>query len=162
MKPTNLNSKHKVYAFLLFLLVSTQCFSQSKLVLWRHHNKNKIIFEKGDEIKVKVKGWDYYVGGTILGFHDRVIHFSDFDISIDNISEVNIEGRRFGGFNIGQYGPTIALAGPLYLGIDVLNRGRIDRATVIQAASVTALGVFLYLIRRKKFKIKGKNRILIV
>ncbi len=152
-----------IIALVIFLcLFCMECSGQSKLILSRIGNKNRIVFNEGEEIKLKVKGADNFVRGLIIGLRDSLIHFRLYDIHLDSISEIDIQGRRFGGFNTGQYGASIMVAGPLYLGIDALNQGEITERTWLQAGSIIGFGYFLYAIRRKVFKLKGRNRVFII
>jgi len=141
----------------------TSSYSQEpRLVLSKLGNKNKITFFEGDEIYLKVGDGDNYIGGLIIGLRDSVIHFRYFDIPVKEISEVNIDGISFGGFNVGQYGPLLMIAGPAYVGLDLLNQGNITNRTIVQAAAISGIGYILWKMRRKKFKIKKRNKIYIV
>lgn len=136
--------------------------AQPKLILSKLGKRSKIIFYEGDQIWIKVNGESNYVGGFIIGLRDSTIRFRYFEIPVKEITEVNIDGKSLGGFNVGQYGPLIAVAGPLYMGIDYLNQGEITTRTVIQTAAISGIGYGLWKIRRKKFKIRKRNRIHII
>jgi len=162
MRPT-IPRIYLTFVFVLcFLIQYNEIFSQPRLILSRIGNKNRITFYEGDVIKLKVKGGDNYFSAPIVGLRDSVIHFKLYDIDLDSISEINIEGRRFGGFNTGQYGAAVMVASPLYLGIDALNQGEVVTRTYIQAASIFGFGYILYALRRKNFKVKGRNKIFII
>ncbi|MGB3468871.1 MAG: hypothetical protein WBA74_26540 [Cyclobacteriaceae bacterium] len=136
--------------------------AQPQLILSKLGKRNKVIFYEGEEIRLKVNGADNYVGGFIIGLRDSLIRFRYFDIRLDEISEVDISGKDYGGFNVTQYGPMLMFAGILYIGIDLLNQGDVTTGTFIQGGAISGAGLGLYLLRRKKFKVRKRNRIRIV
>lgn len=152
-----------IYSFSLLailLMMNSPAFSQQpKLVLSKLGKTRNIVFYEGEEIWVKVNGEDNYVGGLIIGLRDSTIKFRFYEIPVKEITEVNIDGMSFGGFNVGQYGPMLIASGPLYLGIDWLNQGEVTSETLIQTASIMGVGYILWKLRRKKFKVRKRNRI---
>lgn len=162
MRPTN---KFISVSFLMISVMLISCFSalsQPKLILTKLGKRKQITFNEGDEIWLKINNESNYVGGLIIGLRDSTIKFRYFEIPVKEITEVNIDGMSFGGFNVGQYGPVIMGGGPIYLGIDYLNQGDVTTSTLIQAASITTIGYVLWKIRRKKFKVRKRNRLQIV
>lgn len=152
-----------LFLSVIFLLMPLSIsFAQPRLVLSKLGNKNKIFFYEGDEIRLKVEGGDNYVGGLIIGLRDSVIHFRYFDIPVREITEVDIRYHQFGGFNVAQYAPLLMLAGPLYIGVDLLNQGETTNNALLQAASISGFGYALWRFRRKKFKVRKRNRVQII
>ena len=150
------------FTVLTLLFCSDLTYGQPRLILSRIGNKNQIVFNEGDVIKLKVKGGDNFFSGPIIGLRDSVIHFKYYDIHLNTIETIDIRNQRFGGFNTGQYGASIMVAAPIYLAIDGLNQGEITDRTIVQAASIFGVGYLLYATRRKFFKLKGRNRVYII
>lgn len=144
------------------LILLPNCYAQKRLLLSRIGSKNKITFHVGNEIKLKTLGTDYYVGGIIKDFSDSLIHFERYDIHIDSIKEIDIRGKHIKAFNVGQYGPSIMIAGAGYFIIDSVNQENINGRTALQSAGIAGLGYVLWLLREKKFKIRGRNKITII
>lgn len=147
----------------ILLMMNTWAFSQEpRLILSKLGKPRNIVFYEGDEIWVKVNGESNYVGGLIIGLRDSTIKFRFYEIPIREITEVDIDGLSFGGFNVGQYGPLMVASGPLYFGIDYLNQGNVTSETLLQSAALMGTGFILWNLRRKKFKVRKRNRIQIV
>ena len=149
---------------MVFLLVGTVAVAQNKprLMLSKLGNKNRIFFYEGEDIRLKVAGGDNYVGGLIIGLRDSVIHFRYFDIPVNEITEVDIRDRQFGGFNVTQYAPFLIVGGPFFAIVDWLNQGSLNSTSFIVAATTTGFGYLLWMFRRKRFVVRKRNKVAII
>ncbi len=149
---------------LILLIISpvSTLIAQKKLILSRIGSKNKIVYKAGDQLKLKTKATEYYVGGPIHRLSDSIVHFKEFSIHLDEIAEIDIRGKHMRAFNVGQYGPSLMIAGVGFLALDGLNQGAVDQSSLLPSSIMVATGYVLWLLREKKFKIKGRNKIAII
>ncbi len=151
-----------LYFLLLFLVIPGTTVAQQKLLLTKQGTKKMTYFYVGEEMKFRVKGADNFAGGTIVGFTENDIVFKEFEINKDSIAAIDVRDKHLGGFNIGQYGPSLIVAGGLLMVADLINQEQFDGETAAIAGGISGGGVVLTLLRKKLFKIGGRNKIIIV
>jgi len=150
--------------FLLFIFLHLTSLGQvsDRLILEKLGKKNRIIYQLGDEIILKIKAQPNEFRGTIRDLFDSVIVIEDIYLLIGEIEYVKTVHTK--GFLSPSNGPKLIVAGVSLFLIDQLNHTiiqgndfRIPEEIAIVSASLVGVGIFWTSLKFRKFK-PGKNR----
>ena len=152
--------------FLSFALVHLATAQREYIVVEKTLSSRQVKYSSGDQIKYKLKGENFFRTNYIVALNDSAFEFHYNQILYQEISQVNIEGKRFTGldyFNIGTYAQ---IAGAGYIAIDQFNKvvvhgeeASFDKEVWVVGGLIFLGGTILKLLSPKKVKLGGKYRI---
>jgi hypothetical protein len=144
----------------LILLMSSQCFSQDKLVLVKSRHK-VAEYRQGDKITFYIRSERVKISDYIRGFTDSTIVFKDYAVNPRKISHVYIDDKTINWYFLKfKYEKLCLLAGGMYLLVDVVNTGELAASTAIISGSFLAAGGVLRLCIKKRIPLGGRRRML--
>jgi hypothetical protein len=158
--------------WLLFVFLSIQIISRAqvihqtqvtdRLILEKLGRKNRIVYQLGDAIILKLKNDPNEFNGIITEFYDSVMVVEDIYVHLEDIQYVKT--RHTNGFLSPSNGPKLIVAGVTLFLIDQLNHTviqgndfRIPKEIAIASATLVAVGIFWTTLKYRKFK-PGKNK----
>jgi hypothetical protein len=158
------NTYLKIGFFLLlsFLQLTSLAQITDRLVLEKLGRKNRIIYQTGDEIILKLKSDRNEFKGKIKELYDSIIVVDEIYFLIDDIEHVRTVHTK--GFLSPSNGPKLIIAGVSLFLIDQLNHTviqgndfRIPKEITIASVALVGAGIFWTSLKYRKFK-PGKNR----
>ena len=133
------------------------------LILEKTGSKNRITYQVGDPIIIRLIGEDLEIRDQITDITDSTILLSSFPVHINSIDYVKV--RQKSGF-LAASGPTLIIAGLTLFAIDILNQTVVQDGSyeftsgvAIASASLVGLGGLLMTFKSRKFKPGKKKRI---
>lgn len=159
---------------LLFILLSTAVVvdttaQNSYLLLSNLRKSGQAYYEKGEDLKFKIKNDTIFLTLEITGFDKESIIFDDIIVRLDTIETIDIRNKKGIGTGISRAGGQIMFIGFGYMVIDWFNRrvvsrgkGGFDENVTKTSAGIFAGGLLIRLSKRKFFKICNGNKITII
>jgi len=139
-------------------LVPMLLLAQPSLLIRKKNNPGNLRFFGGEQIRIKLKMEEVYIRGTITGFHgDTAISINMVPISLYNIEKIDVRNKSR------SFGPKLMLAGPLYMGIGLLNQGQRKNAGILLLPTVSLLasGGILWLLKKREITLGRKYHLYI-
>jgi hypothetical protein len=138
----------------LLLPINDSCYGQKDILVLRRRSNNTY-YHAGDKISFEVEGDESKITGRILDLKDSVIVFEGFEVPISKITWLYIDGRKL-------LPRLLLLAGVGYLFIDLINGGAQIQRVLVSSGTLIGIGLLANFLIRKKIKIKGRTRFLIL
>ncbi len=114
-------------------------------------------------IRFRILDDPMFIEGEIQGFSDTCILIHDTEVPISIISEIDIRGRNFDGFDTRSSAGKLIVAGLFLPLIDGVNQDfRIQSSILLISSGLLMSGIILSLIKPKKISTQGKYRMVIV
>ena len=136
------------------------------IVVEKTMSNKQITYSSGDNITYKLKEEDFFRTDHIIALNDTSIEFHYNNILYRDISQINIKGQRFTGFDLQEIGTYTQIAGIAYIAIDqfnqVLVRGEkasFNEGVWVAGGSIFLAGTLMRLASPKKVRLGGKYRI---
>ncbi|MTI33124.1 hypothetical protein [Xanthovirga aplysinae] len=156
----------------IWLCICQEVQAQKYLLLHKANSKRRYQIYPGEVIRYKLKDQDNYLEDIIRDFdvEKNLIIFDIGAINVNNIAAVDIRPyEKKPGISISRWGTWFIAGGVAYVVITGFNGLRragneivINESVWIISGSLVAIGVFLKLMKKKKFKPKGNRLIEIV
>ena len=152
-----------IFVLVIVLIPFNALFGQASklLILEKIGSKNRITYQIGDPITLRLIGEDFEIRDEITDITDSSILLSSFPVHINSIYYVKT--RQMKGF-LSASGPTLIIAGLTLFAIDILNQTVVQDGSyeftsgvAIASASLVVAGGILMMFKYRKFK-PGKRR----
>lgn len=158
-----------LFIFLIAFIIDDATAQNSYLLLSNLRKSGIAYYEKGDDLKFKIKNNTIFLTLEITGFDKGSIIFDDIIMCLDTIETIDIRNNRGVGTGISRAGGQIMFVGFGYMVIDWFNRrvvsrgkGGFDEKVAKTSAGIFAGGLLISLSKRKYFKIGNGNKISII
>ena len=159
----------KSFLIISAFLFTLNCFGQDKfLAIERPGHIKRIKFSIGEEIRIRIKGDDFYTTQKIEELYDSTVVLNGKYIALGDIESFKYKSENILVRNLAKKFP---VASVLLLGISALNStSRIDdednavitRGSWIAASSLMFVGLIGNVMMRKTIKIKRNKRLMII
>lgn len=158
-----------LFVFILIWSAIT-CMAQNKfLLLDKVGSRKGYRIYVGQRLSFTYKGDNTLQHGRIMDLKDSLITLTSGDLHIGDIGSVDIRRLTRKGMNTRLFGSFIQQAGLGYLLIDQFNQAvvqgdglGVESSVLIVSGSLFTAGTLLYALKRKYFRINGRNRIRII
>ena len=147
---------------LLVVLLQTAVAQDNRLLF--HYSKHKEeIYSVGDVISFRMNGSDEKQSWEITGITDSTIVSGEKSIKPHEITHLYIDKktRAFFAFRY-KYSKLFMYAGAGYFLLDVLNRGEVDKNTVIISGSLLGAAVLAKVLIKDYIKLKRPRKLVIL
>jgi hypothetical protein len=151
----------RFYFAVSLLFLSADCFGQKLLF---HKNRfREVTYQVGDIISFNLKGDNSKITSQIRGFEDKLIVFSDFNVTPEEVSHIYIDRKTKTWFILRyKYQYVLPIIGFGYALLDFANTGELSKETLLFGSSCIAAGLLAKVLISKKIKIKGKRKLVIL
>ncbi len=147
----------------LFFFISLTCTAQRQYLLFHKNARREAQYFAGEVIAFRIKDNDFKVTDQIKGFRDGLVLFDGYEVKPADFEVLYVDNKTRYWFTFPyMFVRVTTIAGVGYLGLDVLNTGRFDKNTMIISGSLIGAGMIGRLFIRKRFKIKGQKKMVVI
>lgn len=152
-----------ILVFLMFFFKS----SAQYLLLQKKNRPYQVIFEEGEYLRFKIKGEKFWRRALIQGFEDDEVVFHYFSLHKDDFALIDVSNKKFTVFSFTSGPGKLMIAGVAFIAIDQLNQTAINNQkfgisskTALIGGGITASGIVLRLIQKKRWKLHKSNHMI--
>ena len=146
--------------WLFLALISTEGFGQSFLLLQKN-KRRQAYYQIGDKISFKIRG-ESKITDRIKAFEEGLIVFQGYQVRMDEIADLYVDDKTKIWFVVRyKYEKALPVAGAGYLLLDAINTKTLNKNALLTGGALVGAGLLAKYFISKKFKIRGKRKIII-